>query len=152
MTEQEDISKKYRLLINEIDRMYKFYDTDATCQNYRSMIENIRNAQRINFELIRTEKYKEQGLTLLQINEEAESLFTKVNDLKDKLKKHLCENFKFISRRYIDFVEKLIDGELVDKGILEEVIRVYDQHEKGHITEDTANKRRDDYMHQRFNM
>jgi len=152
MSSEDVIPEKHRLMLKEIDRLYKFYDEDPSCDNFKCLIENIKNAQQMNFNLLRTGECENHGLTQLQVHEELESLNNKHKDLKNKLLEHVCSNFKFLTLRFKQFIEKMVDGEPVDKSALEHAVHIFAQYDQGGLTENQAINKGTTYMAQRFNM
>jgi hypothetical protein len=150
MSDDGELPEKYKLMLNEIDRLYKFYEQDNTVDNYKQALENVKNAQFMNYNLLQTGEYVSHGLTQLEVNQELDTLTDKRHTLHDRLLEHVCSNFKYLTTKFKPFIEKLVDDEHVDRGSLEHAVHSFAQFERGQMSENDAKNKGSQYMKQRF--
>ena len=132
------LSEKHKKTLEQIDRLYKYNDTNPYCQNIHALVENINNTRRYLYEILKTENYSAIEKTNTEIHEELNQLTDRRKELQLEYEKHLVEKFPFVGNRYRFIIERVVDGEPIDKNTLQDVIHKFAMFQNGEINEAIA--------------
>jgi hypothetical protein len=132
------LSDKHIRILEQVDKLYVYNDTNPYCQNIHALIENINNTRRYLFEILKTEDYSAVGKTNAEIHEELNQLTDRRKEIQEGYEKHLLEKFPFIGNRFRFIIERVVDGVSIDKNTLQDVIHKFAMFQNGEINEAQA--------------